>query len=435
MVTLVCACSSGEFVESDAGGDGDLDATEDSGRPDADLEDSGPPDASEDSSPPDSSHPDADDAEPDGGGPDADEGDAAPVDGDVGDSDLDGGEMDAGGDGGLTAAACFDEVFSDTSMITLDYDSFGPVIGSHCLGTNHQDIVGVERIVFLGDSVTVGSPPTLREQFYRSRLAEELSWHFALDPPGELWEMVNWFEGMSLSPFSGDFACCAKWGARTDDLLRDHSQIEDCFPEDERHKTTLVIMTIGGNDVASITQDGIDGVPVEEIWEETREFVGLMRDAVEWFYEDPTRFPGGVFVVFANMFEFTDGTGDTAACPAASLAGFGAEWEDPDALAEMVIWANEQYMSIAVDNGKDRDPVWVRVACFDKTAELAAQYLAKGRQCAVEGRLSTSRWETQGGEKRERLDVTAFRVHFVSDGQQQRRDDEHRKDHDTGSGW
>ena len=76
------------------------------------------------------------------------------------------------------------------------------------------------------------------------------------------------------------------------------------------------------------------------------------RKAIEWFRE-PGRFPNGVDVIFANMFEFTDGTGDTKACPAAGLAGFGAAWDDTQALADMVIYANEQFMKIAVDTQSD----------------------------------------------------------------------------------
>jgi lysophospholipase L1-like esterase len=338
-LVLVCACGSdlaGPPDASDADADGDTAADADA---DADADTDADVDADADADV---------DADADGVA-DAD------IEADAGDAEIDSDpDADIDGDGDrLTAAECFDGVFADTSDIVLDYDRFGPVIGSHCLGTNHQDIEGVERVVFLGDSVTVGTPPTTREQFYRSRLAEELSWHFGLAPPGELWEMVNWLEGTSMARFGGDFACCAKWGARTDDLVRDNTQIEDCFPPEERSKRTLVIMTVGGNDIASITQDGIDGVPVDTIWEDTREFVQLMREAVQYFYEDPERFPGGVYVIFANMFEFTDGTGDVTACPAAGLAGFGAEWDDPDALAEMVIWANEQFMSIAVETGTD----------------------------------------------------------------------------------
>ena len=38
---------------------------------------------------------------------------------------------------------------------------------------------------------------------------------------------------------------------------------------------------------------------------------------------------------------------------AASAAGFGEPWEDQQALEDMVVWANEQYMAIAVDNAAD----------------------------------------------------------------------------------
>lgn len=252
----------------------------------------------------------------------------------------------------LTVAECFADAFVRPSPIVLDYDQFGPIVGSHCLGTNHQDIVGVERVVFLGDSVTVGTPPTQSDDFYRVELAERLANRFDLDPPGPLWRWVDLVNGTTVVRESGDFASCARWGARTDDLQRDDSQIADCFPDDLRHLHTLVIMTIGGNDVAAITQAGLDGEPLEEIWADDREFVALLRDAVVWL-KTPGRFPNGVDVVFANMFEFTDGTGDTSACPAAALAGFGAEWENPDDLAELVVWANEQYLSIAVDTGSD----------------------------------------------------------------------------------
>jgi len=188
--------------------------------------------------------------------------------------------------------------------------------------------------------------------FYRARLAEALADRFGLEEPSFLWKSAS-LDGTAVVRESGDFASCAKWGARADDLLRDNTQIADCFPEDRRDERTLVVMTIGGNDISSITKAGLEGEPVEDVWEQTREFVGLMRDAVEWFHEDPSRFPNGVFVIFANMFEFTDGTGDTESCPGASVAGYGGEWEDPDALADMVIWANEQYMDIAVSTGTD----------------------------------------------------------------------------------
>jgi lysophospholipase L1-like esterase len=242
--------------------------------------------------------------------------------------------------------------FSDISGTGADYAALSPVVGSHCQGTNHQDIQGIERVVFLGDSVTVGTPPSTEAEFYRNRLAQTLSADFGLEEPDWWWEAVNIVDGTTYVQDSGDFSSCASWGARADDLMQDNAQVLDCFPESERHKKTLVIMTVGGNDLAKLTQGFIEGESVESLWEDTVGFMGLVREAVTWFVEDPARFPNGVFVVFTNLYEFTDATGDTSSCPVAELAGFGEAVTDPG-LEEMVIWSMEEFMSIAVDTGTD----------------------------------------------------------------------------------
>ncbi len=262
------------------------------------------------------------------------------------------GAVDAADTGPLTAEACFAGAYATMPPVAPDYAPFMPTIGSHCLGTNHQDITGIERVVFLGDSVTVGTPPTLSGDVYRARLADSLASRFGIDPPNLLWKSANPVDGISGVMESGAFASCARWGARTDDLLGAGNQLEECFPASARDQRTLVIMTMGGNDVAAITNDGVDGVPIADLWDEVHLFVQYMEDAVHWLKE-PGRFPSGVFVVFANMFEFTDGTGDVTACPSAELAGFGAPWDDPSILAAMVVYAEEQYMRIAVETDSD----------------------------------------------------------------------------------
>ena len=130
------------------------------------------------------------------------------------------------------------------------------------------------------------------------------------------------------------------------------TQIPDCFEPDVLDKRTLVIITMGGNDIQKLTQHAIGGMLQDELWLEAEEFVGYMREAVEWLYE-PGRFPNGVFVLFANMYEFTDGTGDVESCDISGLAGFDEPVPYPDELAEIVIWANEQFAAIAVENGAD----------------------------------------------------------------------------------
>ena len=265
-----------------------------------------------------------------------------------------GGMGGAGGEGGgkLTATECFADDFVTPNPGGPNYDQFDPTIGSHCMGTNHQDITGVERVVFVGDSITVGTPPTLSADYYRGQLADALGDKFGIAKPNALWKAANFIDGVSLVRESGDFASCAKWGARTDDLMQDNSQITDCIAPDDFAKRTLVVMTMGGNDIASITKDATNGVPQDQLWNQAQAFVTHMRDAVAWLYE-PGRFPNGVFVVFANNYEFTDGTANVQACDVSGLAGFDKPVPAPDDLKSMIVWINEQYMSIAKEFGAD----------------------------------------------------------------------------------
>jgi hypothetical protein len=129
-------------------------------------------------------------------------------------------------------------------------------------------------------------------------------------------------------------------------------QITNCFGADKLSKKTLVIMTMGGNDIASLTKDASNGATEMQLWNKAETFVQHMRDAMAWFYE-PGRFPKGVSVVFANNYEFTDGTANVQTCDVSSLAGFEKPVPAPEQLKEMIIWVNEQYMSIAKEFGSD----------------------------------------------------------------------------------
>ena len=49
------------------------------------------------------------------------------------------------------------------------------------------------------------------------------------------------------------------------------------------------------------------------------------------------------------------------------------------------------------DSGeKSEDTEWHRIVFFDKLAEIAGEYLKKGRSVYVEGRLQTRKWTGQG---------------------------------------
>ena len=50
---------------------------------------------------------------------------------------------------------------------------------------------------------------------------------------------------------------------------------------------------------------------------------------------------------------------------------------------------------------------WHRVVAFGRLAEICGQYLHKGKQVYIEGRLQTRSWEDQQGQKRYTTEVVA----------------------------
>ena len=50
---------------------------------------------------------------------------------------------------------------------------------------------------------------------------------------------------------------------------------------------------------------------------------------------------------------------------------------------------------------------WHRVVCFNRTADIASQYLHKGSQIYIEGRVQTRKWQAQDGADRYTTEVIA----------------------------
>ncbi|MBI3305181.1 single-stranded DNA-binding protein [Candidatus Parcubacteria bacterium] len=59
------------------------------------------------------------------------------------------------------------------------------------------------------------------------------------------------------------------------------------------------------------------------------------------------------------------------------------------------------------DGKKQEQAEFHRVVAWGKLAEIAGQYLAKGRLVFVEGRLQTRSWQGQDGQKRWRTEIIA----------------------------
>lgn len=65
-------------------------------------------------------------------------------------------------------------------------------------------------------------------------------------------------------------------------------------------------------------------------------------------------------------------------------------------------------------NGQKQERTeWHRIVVWGKLAELCGEYLAKGRQCYVEGRLQTREWTDKEGKKNYTTEVVANSVVFL----------------------
>ena len=70
--------------------------------------------------------------------------------------------------------------------------------------------------------------------------------------------------------------------------------------------------------------------------------------------------------------------------------------------------------SIAINNFGDKAPDYIPIVAWEKVAENCSKYLKKGSKVAVEGTLHSNSYDSQNGERRFTLDITAQRVEFLS---------------------
>ena len=70
---------------------------------------------------------------------------------------------------------------------------------------------------------------------------------------------------------------------------------------------------------------------------------------------------------------------------------------------------------LAVPNPQDDDqPNWIPIKALGKTADAVAEYLTKGNQVAVTGRLESSEWDDKDGQHHWKLEVLARNVEFLN---------------------
>jgi single-strand DNA-binding protein len=62
---------------------------------------------------------------------------------------------------------------------------------------------------------------------------------------------------------------------------------------------------------------------------------------------------------------------------------------------------------------RKEDTEWHRVVFFNRLAEIAGEYLKKGSQIYVEGRIRTQKWQGQDGQDRYTTEIVGEEMHML----------------------
>jgi single-strand DNA-binding protein len=80
------------------------------------------------------------------------------------------------------------------------------------------------------------------------------------------------------------------------------------------------------------------------------------------------------------------------------------------AVASFAIAVNRKYKQ--GDETKE-EVSYIDIVVFGKQAESCGQYISKGDSVLIDGRLQQRRWETEEGQKRNKIEVVAQSVNFM----------------------
>ncbi len=81
------------------------------------------------------------------------------------------------------------------------------------------------------------------------------------------------------------------------------------------------------------------------------------------------------------------------------------------AVANFSVATNESWTDKA--GQKQERTEWHRIVVWGKLAELCQQYLTKGRQAYIEGRMQTRQWQDKDGQTKYTTEVQAQTVQFL----------------------
>lgn len=185
------------------------------------------------------------------------------------------------------------------------------------------------RVIFLGDSITDGSGASRGDLAYRELLVANAD---------DTWPDAS---GLDIESRFGQVEVVdrSRGGATTDSMR--YGQLDGVADDlgDTAPGQTAVVVTIAGNDVQGLiyNTDEVDAV-IADILDNL--------EATYDFFEDPVRFPDGVWFYLANVYEPSDGVGQADAC------FFGLELSE-------VLTALGQVNDAVRDQAEERGIAWL----------------------------------------------------------------------------
>ena len=82
------------------------------------------------------------------------------------------------------------------------------------------------------------------------------------------------------------------------------------------------------------------------------------------------------------------------------------------AVTNLTVATNESWKDKQTGEQKERTE-WHRVAMFNRLAEIAAEYLRKGSQVYIEGKLRTRKWQDKSGQDRYTTEIIADEMQML----------------------
>lgn len=153
------------------------------------------------------------------------------------------------------------------------------------------------RVIFLGDSITNGVGASRSDLAYRELLVANAD---------DIWPEAS---GLDIESRFGPVEVVdrSRSGATTDSMR--YGQLDGLVEDlgDTAPGQTAVVVTIAGNDVQGLIYNTDEE---DQVIDDILDNLNATYD----FFEDPVRFPDGVWFYLANVYEPSDGVGQVDAC-------------------------------------------------------------------------------------------------------------------------